>query len=166
MTILQKSAKWVITALIVLLIISIYFGWKNYQLNQIYKMNTQANFLTGIGLMNQADHLLQEGNIKRASVLGNEGVAYLRSSIDGMQGIYYVGGLVNYYDRAMSNLLGNEPSSITVRKHDVYMIRVLNKSFALLGKVKFGSKRASQFQQAINEVIHAMSPQEQMNVES
>ena len=94
MTILQKSAKWVITALIVLLIISIYFGWKNYQLNQIYKMNTQANFLTVVGLINQSDILLQEGNMN------------------------------------------------------------------------FGSIRASQFQQAINKVIHAMTPQEQKNVES
>ena len=116
--------------------------------------------------MNQADLLLQAGNIKRASVLGNEGVAYLRSSIDGLQGVHYVGGLVNYYDRAISNLLGNEPSSTATRKHDVYMIRVLYKSFAPLGNMTFGSIRASQFQQAINEVIHVMSPQEQMNVES
>jgi hypothetical protein len=43
-------------------------------MNQIYIMNTQANFLTGIGLINQADILLQEGNMKRAAILGNEGV--------------------------------------------------------------------------------------------
>ena len=71
---LQKSVKWLITGLIVLLIISTYFGWQNYRMNQIYKMKTQANFLAGIGLINQADILLQEGNMKRAAILGNEGV--------------------------------------------------------------------------------------------
>ena len=163
---LQKSVKWLITGLIVLLIISIYFEWQNYRMNQIYKMNTQANFLTGIGFINQAETLLQEGNMKRASVLGNEGVAYLRASIDGLQGTYYVGGLVNYLDRAMSNLLGNEPSSITTRKHDEYIIRVLNESFKPLGNMNFGTIKAKQFQQAINKVIHAMTPQEQKNVEN
>ena len=69
-------------------------AWQTYRMNQIYKMNTQANFLTGIGLINQAESLLQEGNMN------------------------------------------------------------------------FGSIRPSQFQQAINEVIHAMTPQEQKNVES
>ncbi len=71
---LQKSVKWLITGLIGLLIISIYFGWQTFRMKQIYKMNTQANFLAGIGLINQADILLQEGNMKRAAILGNEGV--------------------------------------------------------------------------------------------
>ena len=91
---LQKSVKWLITGLIGLLIISIYFGWQTYRMNQIYKMNTQANFLTGIGLINQAESLLQEGNMN------------------------------------------------------------------------FGSIRPSQFQQAINKVIHAMTPLEKKNTES
>ena len=163
---MQKITGWLLTILIVLLIISTYFGWQNYRMNQIYKMNTQGNFLTGIGLIHQADILIKNGDMKRASVLGNEGVAYLRSSVDGLQGVYYVGGLVNYLDRAMSNLLGNEPSSVVTKKHDEYIIHVLNESFKSLGNMNFGSIQSSQFQQGINKVIHAMTPQEQKNVES
>ena len=91
---LQKSVKWLITGLIGLLIISINFGWQTFRMNQIYKMNTQGNFLTGIGFINQAKIFLQEGNMN------------------------------------------------------------------------FGSIRASQIQQAINKVIHAMTSQKQKNVES
>lgn len=69
-----------------------------------------------------------------------------------------MGGLVNYLDQAMGNLLGNEPSSVATKKHDEYIIHVLNKDFKTLGNMNFGSILSSQFQQAINKVIDAMTP--------
>lgn len=141
-------------------------GWKNYRTNQNYKMNTQASFLTGIGFIHQANNLLQKGDVKKASIFSYEGIGYMRATVDGLTRVYYVGGLVNYLDQAMGKFLGNEPTSVMTKKHDEYVIHVLYESFKPLENMNYGSIRASQFQQAINEIIHSMTPQEQKNVES
>jgi hypothetical protein len=159
--------KWLYGLFLLIFLISLYFNWMTHRTNDSYKANAQGSLVLAVGLIGQADASLKKGDLKTATVLGYEGIGYIRASSGGMEqlGVRNVSGLASFLDQSMSNLLGNQPSDATTKVHDEQVIAVLESSFKPFGRINFGSMNDSQLEQAINKVYKAMTPQERQNFE-